>query len=409
MSHDVAVLGVGMHPWGKWGRSFVSYGVHAARAALKDSAVSWEDVDFIVGGETVRNGYGGYVAGATFAQALGWNGARVATSYAACATGAQALDTARARILAGLSEVALVVGADTTPKGFLAPNAGERWDDPDWLRFRLLGMTNPGYFALYARRRMDLYGATQADFAEVKVKNARHGLNNPNARYRKEVSVDDVLNSAVVSDPLHLLDICATSDGAAAVVLTSMDYAKRHGLAEPVRVRAISTVTPRFPNTVIDMPLLSTEPAGASSGAETLGSSSERSERTDETFKQSIGAAAYEEAGIGPDEVSLAEVYDLSTALELDWIEDLALCKQGEAEHLLRAGDTTIGGRIPVNPSGGLACFGEAVPAQALAQVCEVTWQLRGQADGRQVEDAKVGITANQGLFGHGSSVLLSV
>ena len=129
---------------------------------------------------------------------------------------------------------------------------------------------------------------------------------------------------------------------------------------------------------------------------------------TQETFKQSIGAAAYEEAGIGPDEVSLAEVYDLSTALELDWIEDLALCKQGEAEHLLRAGDTTIGGRIPVNPSGGLACFGEAVPAQALAQVCEVTWQLRGQADGRQVEDAKVGITANQGLFGHGSSVLLS-
>jgi acetyl-CoA acetyltransferase len=396
VSGDVAVLGVGMHPWGKWGRSFVSYGVHAARAALKDSAASWEDVDLIVGGETVRNGYGGYVAGATFAQALGWNGARVATSYAACATGAQALDTARARILAGLSQVALVVGADTTPKGFLAPNAGERWDDPDWLRFRLLGMTNPGYFALYARRRMDLYGATQADFAEVKVKNARHGLNNPNARYRKEVTVDDVLNSAVVSDPLHLLDICATSDGAAAVVLTSTDYARRHGLAQPVRVRAISTVTPRFPNTVIDMPLLSTDPAGLP-GSQAA------------TFKQSIGAAAYEEAGIGPEEVDLAEVYDLSTALELDWIEDLALCKQGEAEHLLRAGDTTIGGRIPINPSGGLACFGEAVPAQALAQVCEVTWQLRGQADGRQVEGAKVGITANQGLFGHGSSVLLSV
>ena len=395
-SNDVAVLGVGMHPWGKWGRSFVGYGVHAARAALQDSAVAWEDVDLIVGGETVRNGYGGYVAGATFAQALGWNGARVATSYAACATGAQALDTARARILAGLSEVALVVGADTTPKGFLAPNAGERWDDPDWLRFRLLGMTNPAYFALYARRRMDLYGATQADFAEVKVKNARHGLNNTNARYRKEVSAEDVLNSAVVSDPLHLLDICATSDGAAALVLTSMDYAKRHGLAQPVRVRAISTVTPRFPNTVIDMPLLSTDPGGASGSGE-------------ETFKQSIGAAAYEEAGIGPEEVDLAEVYDLSTALELDWIEDLALCKQGQAEQLLRAGDTTVGGRIPVNPSGGLACFGEAVPAQALAQVCEVTWQLRGQADGRQVEGAKVGITANQGLFGHGSSVLLSV
>ena len=396
MSAPVAVLGVGMHPWGKWGRNFVEYAVHAARAALADSGVDWRDVDLVVGGETVRNGYAGYVAGATFAQALGWNGATVATSYAACATGAQALDTARARILAGLSEVALVVGADTTPKGFLAPNAGERWDDPDWLRFRLLGMTNPAYFAMYARRRMDLYGATQEDFARVKVKNAKHGLENPNARYRNEVSVEDVLTSAVVSDPLHLLDICATSDGAAAVVLTSTEYARRHGIDGPVRIDAISTVTPTFPNTVLDMPNISTDASTAVAPPE-------------RTFKESIGQAAYEEAGVDPADVSLAEVYDLSTALELDWMEDLQLCKRGEAEALLRAGETTLGGRIPVNPSGGLACFGEAVPAQALAQVCEVTWQLRGRATGRQVAGARVGITANQGLFGHGSSVILSV
>jgi acetyl-CoA acetyltransferase len=395
MSTAVAVAGVGMHPWGKWGRNFVEYGVAAARDALADAGIAWSDVDLVVGGETVRNGYAGYVAGSTFAQALGWNGATIATSYAACATGAQAIDTARARILAGLCEVALVVGADTTPKGFLAPNAGERWNDPDWLRFRLLGMTNPAYFALYARRRMDLYGATSEDFAQVKVKNARHGLHNPYARYRKEVSVEEILASPVVSDPLHLLDICATSDGAAAVVLTSLDYAKRHGLADPVRVAAVSTVTPTYPNTIIDMPLLATDSSAAAAAPE-------------RTFKESIGDAAYEEAGIGPEDVDVAEVYDLSTALELDWIEDLGLCKRGEAEVLVRAGDTSIGGRIPVNPSGGLACFGEAVPAQALAQVCELTWQLRGQATGRQVAGARVGITANQGLFGHGSSVILS-
>jgi acetyl-CoA acetyltransferase len=280
MNTDVAIAGVGMHPWGKWGRSFVTYGVHAARAALADAGVDWQDVGLIVGGETVRNGYGGYVAGATFAQALGWNGAKVATSYAACATGAQALDTARSRILAGQTDVALVVGADTTPKGFLAPNAGERWDDPDWLRFRLMGMTNPGYFALYARRRMDLYGATQADFAAVKVKNAKHGLSNPNARYRKEVSAEDVLNSAVVSDPLHLLDICATSDGGAAVLLTSLDYARKHGIADPVRIKAISTVTPVFPQTVMDMPNFSTD-------------SSAVVPAQDRTFKESLGDAAY--------------------------------------------------------------------------------------------------------------------
>ena len=184
-----------------------------------------------------------------------------------------------------------------------------------------------------------------------------------------------MLGSAVVSDPLHLLDICATSDGAAAVVLTSLDYARKHGLTDPVRVKAVSTVTPTFPNTVLDMPLLSTD-SSAVVGV------------NEHTFKESIALAAYAEAGIGPEDISLAEVYDLSTALELDWMEDLALCKPGEAEVLLRAGETTIGGRIPINPSGGLACFGEAVPAQALAQVCEVTWQLRGQATGRQVEGA---------------------
>src|SRR4029077_8982046 len=117
----------------------------------------WNDIQFVSGGETVRNGYPGYVAGATFAQALGWNGAQVASSYAACASGVTALSAARAQIVAGFCDVALVIGADTTPKGFLAPTAGDRREDPDWLRFRLRGATTPTYFALYARRRMDLY------------------------------------------------------------------------------------------------------------------------------------------------------------------------------------------------------------------------------------------------------------
>lgn len=391
---DVAVLGVGMHPWGKWGRPFVEYGLYAARAALADAGLSWTDVDLIVGAETVRNGYAGYVAGSTFARAMGWNGATVATCYAACASGTAAIDVARSRILAGLSRVALVVGADTTPRGFLAPNAGERWDDPDWLRFRLIGATNPTYFGLYARRRIDRFGATPQDFAAVKVKNARHGLNNPNARYRVEVTLDEVLSSPVVADPLHLLDICATSDGAAALVLTSSELARRHG-PDPVRIRAVSTVTPRFPNPVIDLPDIATDSAIAVPPPAV-------------SFRASIAAAAYDEAGFGPEDLSLAEVYDLSTALELDWYEDLGLCAEGEAEKLLRDGATTLGGRIPINPSGGLACLGEAVPAQAIAQVCEVTWQLRGQAGHRQVVGARVGLTANQGLFGHGSAVLLA-
>jgi acetyl-CoA acetyltransferase len=193
---------------------------------------------------------------------------------------------------------------------------------------------------------------------------------------------------------LRLFEICATSDGAAAVVLSSMDYARKR-TSNPVRIAAISTVTPTYPNTVIEMPNFSTDSASVAALPAA-------------PFRDSIAKAAYEEAGLGPEDLNLAEVYDLSSALELDWYENIGLCPEGEAERLLNDGATTIGGRVPVNASGGLACFGEAVPAQAIAQVCELTWQLRGVAGERQVEGAKVGLTVNQGLFGHGSSVIVT-
>lgn len=392
MSNAVAILGVGMHPWGKWGNNFVEYGVKAARDALKDAGVPWQDIQFVAGANTMRCGYPGYVAGATFAKALGWNGARVASCYAACASGAQALNTARAQILSGMADVALVVGADTTPKGFLAPQKGDRPDDPDWLRFRLFGATNPTYFGMHARRRIDLYGTTEKDIAEVRVKNGRNGLHNPNARYKKEFTIEEVLASPLVADPLRLFEICATSDGGAAIVIASEEYAKHLG-KRAVMVEAVSTITPTYPSTQLELPDMATDSAAVVS-APTM------------NFKPAMIDAAYQEAGIGPEDISLAEVYDLSTAMELDWYEALRLCPVGEGQKLLRDGDTYIGGRVPVNASGGLACFGEAVPAQALAQVCELTWQLRGDAGARQVDRARYGITANEGLFGHGSSVI---
>src|SRR6201997_2386227 len=259
------ILGAGMHPWGKWGRDFTEYGVVAARAALAEAGLDWRQIQLVAGADTIRNGYPGFIAGSTFAQALGWSGTRVGSCYAACASGAHAVNMARAQILAGFCDVALVVGADTTPKGFFAPVGGERKDDPDWLRFHLLGATNPTYFALYARRRMDRFGATEEDFAQVKVKNARHGLANRYARYREEVTVDEVLSSPMVADPLRLLEICATSDGGAALVLSSMAYARRRaGGATPlVTIDAVSTVTPTFPNTVIEMPNFATDSGAA--------------------------------------------------------------------------------------------------------------------------------------------------
>ena len=181
------------------------------------------------------------------------------------------------------------------------------------------------------------------------------------------------------------------------MIVASKAFTERHlgSTAGVPSVRAISTVTPNYPQHLPELPDIATDSTAVAPAPERV-------------FKDHILDAAYAEAGIGPEDLSVAEVYDLSTALELDWYEHLGLCPKGEAEQLLRSGATAIGGRIPVNPSGGLASFGEAIPAQAIAQVCELTWQLKGQATGRQVEGATVGITANQGLFGHGSSVIVA-
>jgi acetyl-CoA acetyltransferase len=399
---SVVVAGVGMHPWGRFGGTFIQYGKVAANAALTDAGIDWTDVQLVAGANTWRGGYAGLVSGAAFTSELGWNGARVSSSFAACASGAQALGVARAHILAGLCEVALVVGADVAPDGFFGPfgSGGER--DPDWLRFRLLGATNPTYFGLYAQRRISTYGATQRDFAKVKAKNSQAGALNPNARFTKVVSEDEVLASPYVAEPLHLLDVCATSDGAAAVVLTSEDYARRTGLQHhlsasgtPVRIAGLATNTPRYPDDVIEMPNFATDSTAAVPASE-------------RGFKSALAHTAYEESGLGPDDLHLAEVYDLSTALELDWYEALDLCREGEAERLLHDGVTSLGGRLPVNPSGGLASFGEAVPAQALAQVAEITWQLRGEAGARQVDRAHTAIAINKGLFGHGSAIVVT-
>ena len=391
---EIAIIGAGMHPWGKWGRNFTEYGNHAAREAIKEAGIQWKDVGFVSGAITVRCGYPGYVAGSTFSRSLGFTGAQVASSYAACASGATALSVARGQILAGGCNVALVVGADTTPDGFLAPNEGRRPDDTDWLRFHMVGATNPVYFGLHARRRMDLYGATSEDFALVKVKNSKHSVFNKNARFNKEYDLEDIKNSPMVSDPLRLLEICTTSDGGAALVVSSVDYAKSIGISNPVRVSGISLKTPTYPDSILDLPYLATDSAAGAALPEV-------------EFKKSIIKHVYEESGFAAEDIDVAEVYDLASSMELDWYEHLGLCSEGEAESILRDGSTSIGGRIPVNPSGGLGAFGEAVPAQAIAQVCELNWQLLGKAGARQVDGANVGVTANQGLFGHGSSVLL--
>ena len=389
---ETVIIGAGMHPWGKWSdKKFSDYGVVAAKSALKDSGLEWKDIQFLVGGSTMYSGTRGVLDGSCVGEEIGWSGIPVINHYNACATGAYSLDIARARIMAGLCDVAMCVGMDSTPKGFFGPTETSDPYDLDMLRFKM-GATNPAYFALYARRRMEMYGTTEAELAKVKVKNSRHGLHNPYARFRKEYTLEEVLNSPKVSDPLKLYEICATSDGAAAVILASTEVAKKLG-CKPIKIAAVSAISPQYPDAIINLPRISTD--------------STHSRTPEKRYQRTVAEKAYEQAGLGPEDLSLAEVYDLTTAYELDWYEDIGLCEPGEAEKLLNDGETAFGGRIPVNTSGGLSCFGEAAPAQALAQICELVWQLRGTAGKRQVEGANVGLSINFGLQGNCSCVIL--
>ena len=179
-------------------------------------------------------------------------------------------------------------------------------------------------------------------------------------------------------------------------MVSSLEYARSKGVKDPVKIAGISTVSPVYPNAIIDMPYFASD-SWSSTGDE------------NHTFKNQIAQHAYKEAGITASDLDFAEVYDLSSAYELDWYEHIGLCEKGKARELLHNGDTRIGGKVPVNPSGGLGAFGEAIPAQAIAQVCELTWQLRGEAIGRQVEGAQIGMSINYGMFGHGSSVIARI
>ncbi len=358
-----------MHPWGKWGRNFVEYGVHAIGAALADAELDWRDVEFVAGADTIRNGYPGYVAGATFAQAMGWTGIPVTSCYAACASGATAMDIARTRILAGLCDVALVVGADTTPKGFFAPTGGgDRQQDPDWLRFRLLGATNPTYFGLYARRRMDLLRRDRGGLrpGQGEERPARPG------QPQRPVPQGGHRSRRCWRRP-SWPSRCGCSRSAPPATAARRSCSRRWTTPaamalDPVRVAGISLVTPTFPNTVIEMPNFATDSAaGIAPGR------SGRSATPSPTPPTSRPASA-------PTTSTSPRCTTCPRRSSSTGTRTSGSARRARPSELLHDGDTALGGRVPVNPSGGLSCFGEAIPAQAIAQVCELTWQLRGQA-----------------------------
>ncbi len=223
-------------------------------------------------------------------------------------------------------------------------------------------------YAAIIRGHMAQYGTTQETIAKVAVKNHHHGALNPRAQYQEEVTVEEVLASREVAYPLTLLMCSPIGDGAAAALIVSPEYAKRKGLDGP-KVAASVIVSGNLPD----------------SG--------------DELAEPRAAKLAYEMAGLGPDDIDVAEVHDATAAAEILAYEDLGFCARGEGGGLVEDGVTTLGGRLPVNTSGGLVSKGHPVGATGIAQICEISWQLRGDAGPRQVEDARIGLTQNGGGF----------
>ncbi len=396
---EVAIVGIGAVRWGKYpDTSNLQLAREAIEQALRDANLSWKDIQFVVAGQDAYSGYPGISAGAAIEEEMGFIGVPATTVQNGCATGSYTLDIGRAYILAGLYDVVLCVAAARSPGGFFPTLEGGA--DPtnlDYWRYRILGKTNPSMFAYQAVRRMHNYGTTEMDMAQVKVKNSKHGSLNPLARYQKQFTLEEVMNSVMVSYPLRLFTVCTTSDGAAAVILCSMKTAKRL-TTKPVILASVYSPQPKYPSLDVGLSFFSTN--------STI-STPPSIPRVERPHEYEVCHGALEQAGVGPEDLDFAEVYDISTPMEFDWMEDIGICKPGEAEKLLWEGATTIGGRIPINPSGGVSSFGEAYPAQALIQVHELVTQVRGAAGPRQVEGAKVGIAANKGLGQYISAIVV--
>ena len=392
----VYVLGVGAHPWGKFpDKPQLRLALQALGEALADAGLAWKDLQGVVAASSrFEGGMGWGLHANEIVQAACESGVPTCNVGGGCAAGGIAVHTAWSMIASGQCEVVAAVGAERMPKGFIPrpPGGADDITDSDFLRWVAVGATNPAYWAMEARRRMHEHGTTRETLAAASVLMHRNAVGHPLARYRKPCSIADVLASPMVSDPLHVLEICAVSDGAAALVLGSEEQARRHA-GVMVRVAGCATATGRFGDPSARIPMLSmpVEP-GTPHTSEVQGA----------VFR------AMSMAGVEHRDVDLIELADNTAWHLLAWPELFGFAEPGQADRMLQAGEFDIDGRLPINPSGGFLSFGEATTAQGVLQVCELAWQLRGQAHGRQVPEARVGLSAVLGLGANGAAVLLS-
>ncbi len=363
---EVVILGAGMHPFGRFpDMSYADLGRVAAMAALRDAGVSWREIQALYAGHA----YQGMCAGHNVMAQLGWTGIPVYNVENACASGTGSAALACDAIAAGRIDIALAVGLEKQERGLAAGT-----NMPPWWRIQGMGEFPAGH-AQDAQRYLYDTGATVTHLAKVAAKNHRHAALCPYAHYQNwpNMTVEDVLNSRMISDPLTVMMMAPASDGAAAIVVCGKDVAHRYPKARPVNLAARVLQTGLYNQAAFPW-------AGP-----------------DRKEMKIAADKAYEMAGVGPEDLDYVEWIDGFAYLELVGYEALGLCREGEAGKLIDDGVTELGGRLPFNTDGGYISRGNALGATGMAGLVEVIRQLRGEAGPRQIEGAKVGLNCSGG------------
>ncbi|MDG2307395.1 MAG: thiolase family protein [Candidatus Binatia bacterium] len=373
----VYIQGVGLHPFGRFAEKDVTQlGQQAVRAALAQAEAGRGDFQAAFCGTV----YTGVAAGHKVLTSLGLSGVPIVNVEAGCASGGAALSLGVSQISSGKRDTVLVFGMEKMPRGIIRSSFFPPWCEK-------AGLTPaPAYFALRARRLMQESGVTREHLARVSVKNHHNGVDNPYAMYRKPFTQEQVLDSKMVCDPLTLFMLCSPNEGAACVVIG----AKPGPVGPPVRVLA-SVVRSHLP--------------GSALGEHTPMSGRIADDPASPT--ELAAAEAFSEAGLGPADLDVTEVQDTDSGREILSIEELGLCARGAGGAFVADGTGERGGALPVNPSGGLLSKGEPLGASALGQIVELTWQLRGSAERRQVDGARTALGHTVGRGANASVAIL--
>ncbi|HEX9744622.1 MAG TPA: thiolase domain-containing protein [bacterium] len=377
---EVAIVGIGMNKWGElWDKDLRDVFVESAGAAIDDAGVDHIDSMYI-GCMTSGLFNAQEHIGSLMADYLGVTPVPATRVESACASGGCAVRQAFIEVASGMSDIVLAGGVEkmTDVSGDGATFSLATAADQEWECYN--GVTFPGLYAMMARAHMHKYGTKREHFAQVAVKNHANGFSNPHAQYHVKISVEDVLKSAKVAEPLNLFDCSPITDGAAAVILTTVEKAK--ALGKPI-IKIIGT------------------------GQATASIALHSRDLTEIEATRYAAEKAYKMAGKGPDDIDLCEVHDCFTIAELVVMEELGFVERGKSGPAVEAGETNIGGRIPINTSGGLKSKGHPVGATGVAQIFALVEQLRGDAGERQVEGAKVALAQNMG--GSGGSTVCTI